>query len=486
MRLDAVIHGSVTDLASGRRLDGQALLAAADRAASCLAPHLDARPAYVVIAHGGTPAFFADLLGAWRAGACAVCVNPSLTPGELDNVVAFVRPAAIVVGECADTAPHASGVPCLSTAAESGEPGTLPDPNASLDDPALMLFTSGTTGEPKGVVHSFRSLFARVALNRSHIGDAVLDRTLCVLPTHFGHGLIGNCLTPLLAGGSLFLHGDTGPRGVAALGSLLEDHAVSFMSSVPAFWRMALRLGKPPGRTTLRRVQIGSAPLSADLWRQVVRWTGTESVVNTYGITEAANWVAGASAADHGVDDGLIGTMWGGASCVMDPSGKRLAAGEGEILLQTPSLMTGYHARPDLTAEVLHDGWYHTGDTGSIDAGGVMRLTGRRRSEINKGGIKVRPEEVDLLLERHEAVLEACCFGAPDPISGECVAAAIVLDTKIPNITNGQLRAWCKARIKPECVPDKWFRLDAIPRTDRGKINRDWVRDHCLDDGLVG
>jgi len=264
---------------------------------------------------------------------------------------------------------------------------------------------------------------------------------------------------------------------------LLEDDAITFMSSVPAFWRMALRLGKPPGRATLRRVQIGSAPLAADLWRQVIGWAGTETVVNTYGITETANWAAGASAAEHGVEDGLVGTMWGGAACVLDPGGTRLAEGEGEILLQTPSLMTGYHARPDLTAEVLSGGWYHTGDTGSIDAGGVMRLAGRRKSEINKGGIKVKPEEVDMLLERHEAVLEACCFGAPDPISGECVAAAIVLDPDAPNITNGQLRAWCQARIKPECVPDKWFRLDAIPRTDRGKINRDRVRDHCLDGG---
>lgn len=351
----------------------------------------------------------------------------------------------------------------------------------SLDDPALILFTSGTTGEPKGVVHSFRSIFARVALNRRHIGDAVLARALCVLPTHFGHGLIGNCLTPLFAGGSLFLHGDTGPRGIAALGGLLEDHGISFMSSVPAFWRMALRLGKPPGRATLRRVQIGSAPLAADLWCQVVGWAGTESVVNTYGITEAANWVAGASAAGHGVEDGLIGTMWGGESCVLDVDGRGLAEGEGEILLQTPSLMTGYHSRPDLAAAVLRDGWYHTGDAGTIDSSGVMRLAGRRKSEINKGGIKVRPEEADMLLERHEAVLEACCFDAPDPVSGECVGAAIVIDPAAASITNGQLRAWCQARIKPECVPDKWFRLDAIPRTDRGKISRDRIRDHCLE-----
>lgn len=484
MRLDPLEPGPITDLVAGEIWDAPRLAAAVRRTAACLARYVAGRPAYVIVAHGGTPAFFADLFGVWRAGACAVCVNSGLTPSELDRIVDFVRPSAILVGENSGLASHESGVPVCCTAS-AAEPTVMPEAASALDDPALVLFTSGTTGDPKGVVHSFRSVLARVALNRSHIGDAALTRTLCVLPTHFGHGLIGNCLTPLLAGGALFLHGDSGPRGVAALGGLLEEHGITFMSSVPAFWRMALRLGRPPGRATLRRVQIGSAPLSASLWRDVMAWCGTESVVNTYGITETANWTAGASAADHEPEDGLIGTMWGGSACVLGESGARLAVGEGEILLQTPSLTTGYLGRPDLTAEALQDGWYHTGDTGSIDADGVMRLTGRRKSEINKGGIKVQPEEVELLLERHESIVEACCFAAPDAVSGECVGAAIVVDSGAGDITNGQLRAWCQARIKPECVPDKWFRLAAIPRTDRGKVNRDQVRDQCLGEGRM-
>jgi acyl-CoA synthetase (AMP-forming)/AMP-acid ligase II len=484
MRFDPLVLGPITDLGSGESWDAARLCAAAARTASVLSPLLAGGRRHVVIAHGGGPAFFADLFGVWRAGGCAVCVNPQLTPGELETIVGFVRPAAILVGAGAAPAPDGGDVPMLCTARAAEPDNAAPGPGiaAALDDPALVLFTSGTTGDPKGVVHSFRSLFARIALNRAFIGDDVLARALCVLPTHFGHGLIGNCLTPLFAGGSLLLHGDTGPRGIAALGGLLEDHGVTFMSSVPAFWRMALRFAKPPGRATLRRVQIGSAPLSAALWGDVMAWSGAETVVNMYGITETANWAAGASTADHAPEDGLIGTMWGGAACVLSESGARLAVGEGEILLQTPSLMTGYHERADLTAAVIRDGWFHTGDTGSVDPDGILRLTGRRKSEINKGGVKVQPEEVDLLLERHESILEACCFGAPDPVSGECVGAAIVLAPDAGDLTNGELRAWCQARIKPECVPDKWFRLDAIPRSDRGKVNRDRVRDHCLGD----
>jgi acyl-CoA synthetase (AMP-forming)/AMP-acid ligase II len=121
--------------------------------------------------------------------------------------------------------------------------------NSRLDDSALVLFTSGTTGQPKGVLHTFRSLFARISLNASHIGRHRLRTSLCVLPTHFGHGLIGNCLTPLFAGADLLLFPQTGIEGAARLGALLTDHGVTFMSSVPAFWTLATKLSKSPSRS---------------------------------------------------------------------------------------------------------------------------------------------------------------------------------------------------------------------------------------------
>ena len=152
--------------------------------------------------------------------------------------------------------------------------------------------------------------------------------------------------------------------------------------------------------------------------------------------------------------------------------------GEGEILLQTPSLMTGYHQRPDLSGEVLRAGWFHTGDIGAIDADGVIRLSGRAKSEINRAGIKVHPEEVDLLLERHPDVAEACTFGVPDAVSGEIVGAAVCLADNAA-VTPADLRAWCLERMRREGVPEKWYVVDHIPKTDRGKINRDAVRTYA-------
>ncbi len=157
----------------------------------------------VIIWHGGTGQFFADLIGIWRLGACAVCLNPSTTQEEIERIIKFVDAAAIL-----DAGSHRLdlklGSKILdSSAFEGSGMGTLG--HSQLDDNAIILFTSGTTGTPKGVVHSFRSLLARVSLNQTHLSQGILTRTLSVLPTHFGHGLIGNCLTPLLGGHPLVL-----------------------------------------------------------------------------------------------------------------------------------------------------------------------------------------------------------------------------------------------------------------------------------------
>ena len=114
-----------------------------------------------------------------------------------------------------------------------------------IDNPALILFTSGTTGTPKGVVHTFRSLLSRISLNQIIIGSKALDVTLCPLPTHFGHGLIGNCLTPLLNGKELILFPGNEIKNIFNLGKLIDNYGVTFLSSVPSMWKIAIKSEKP-------------------------------------------------------------------------------------------------------------------------------------------------------------------------------------------------------------------------------------------------
>jgi oxalate---CoA ligase len=457
MQLPIERFGTIHDLTSGISWSAPQLAAEVERRAQKLA-HL--RPGSIVaITHGGTAAFFADLFAVWSKGAAAACLDPALTTSERDNVISFCKARAVL---------NEDGV---ATASQDSAP-------RAPDDAALILFTSGTTGAPKGVVLSSQALHARLELNRTEIGDETLARTLVTLPTHFGHGLIGNALTPLAAGGDIVLV----PRGLSLaqqLGALIDQHEITFMSSVPSLWQMTLRLSQRPTKQTLRRVHIGSAPLSAAAWSRIQDWCGCP-VVNCYGITETANWIAGASSADHPPSDGFVGKPWGGKAGVVGADDKVHATGSGEIAIQSPALMTGYLHRADLTQAVLKDGWYRTGDLGEVNAQGEIRLTGRAKDEINRAGFKVQPAEIDMLLERHPAVAEACTFGAPDPISGETVAVAIRLASG-SNETAQTLRSWCLQYLRREATPERWFFVDEIPKTSRGKVSRDTVRKSLLD-----
>ncbi len=432
----------------------------------------------VAIAHSGTALFFADLFAAWVLDCAAACLDPILTPNEIQNLVEFVRPSAILVGESSISAPKS--VPILNLARAQPSTARIPDSVGNADAPALILFTSGTTGHPKGVVLSFRSVLERIALNRAAMGADCRLKSLITLPTSFGHGLIGNALTPLMSGGDIILH----PLGVSLareLGRIIDRYRIGFLSSVPAFWRMALKFSNGPSGGTLARVHVGSAPMSADLWSRIVEWSRAD-VLNCYGITELANWVAGASARIDGIAEGLVGRAWGGEVAVKDARGLIGRVGEGELIVKSPSAMSGYLRRPDLTARVLADGWYHTGDSGRIDERGCVTLTGRIKDEINRAGFKVQPAEIEALLETHAAISEACVFGLPDRASGEIVAAAVVPKAG-KDIGIKDLRRWCEKRLRRDAIPERWFIVDKLERNARGKINREAVR-QCLAEDL--
>jgi acyl-CoA synthetase (AMP-forming)/AMP-acid ligase II len=427
----------------------------------------------VVIAHGSDSAVLVDLLAIWSLGAAAVMVSKAITAPEKDNVLAATRAKAWIGAD----AP--GGVAALAPAAmdRAGDPALKLA--ASLDDPALIMMTSGTTSQPKGVVLTHRAVQARIALNIAHIGRDDLGVALSVLPMHFGHGLIGNILTPMAAGARLVIWPEPGAAGLPVLGKVIDDHGVTFMSSVPSLWRVATRLSPRPEKGSLRRVHVGSAPLAAPLWDEICAWTGTRRVLNMYGITETSNWIGGWSAESGDLRDNLVGRPWGGSFRVVAADGSMGLAGKGEVAVNSPSVMAGYFERQDLSDAALKGDWFLTGDIGEIDADGHLTLVGRSKFEINKGGIKIPAEEIDALLERHPDIEEACAFSLPDSLSGETVAAAIVFKDGAVSDTLA-IRQWCEEHIRREAVPSKLFVLPVLPRTDRGKLNRDVVREASL------
>jgi len=353
----------------------------------------------VVVGEADPVDFVVAILACLSAGLTAVGVNPALSADEQTNVIATTG-ASHWLGALATSVPH----PPIGNG-DAARP-------LGLDEPALILMTSGTTGRPKGIVHSLRGLMARLALNTAEIGAATMRESLCVLPVFFGHGLIGNVLTPLFAGARVHVWPTPSVAELPKLARELEARGITFMSSVPSFWRLALRLSPPPARA-LERVHVGSAPLSLELWQQVAGWAGTEQLYNMFGMTETANWIGGGIPTGETARDGFVGPIWGGRLAVLGEDGAIRASGRGEVLVQSPSLMLGYFERPDLDAEAQLAGWFRTGDTGDLDPQGRLTLVGRLKSEINRGGIKVQAEEIDMLLERHPDIAEACAFGIP-------------------------------------------------------------------------
>jgi len=453
-----------------------------------LAPH-----DRVFLQYGNTLEFFIDVLAVWFLGGCVVPIDGRLTSFEVLTLARAARPRVAVSSEGVTTdvadALRPLGVVCLTmqgpTMQRCSEPRARGLPR--LDDEALILFTSGTTGEPKGVVHTHRSLRARWSSLAGVLGLEPFRRTLCLLPTHFGHGLICNCLFPWLHGQDLYMAPPFRADILIRLGEIIDEHGITFLSSVPTVWRLAIKTAKPPRSASLSQIFCGSAPLSGSLWRSIKEWSGTRLVMNAYGITETGSWLAGTSEPRDEHDDGLVGVAWGGVLRVLrggdastPPSrAQDCAPGEsGHIWVSTPALMKGYLDRSDLTSEVVSEGWFSTGDIGLLDDRGYLYLRGREREEINKGGMKVYPGDVDAVIERFPATVDVCTFAQSDALLGEEVGVAVVLNATDDG-TLVALHRWSAAHLAAHQLPKLWYVLDGIPRTSRGKVNRSFVAAQC-------
>jgi acyl-CoA synthetase (AMP-forming)/AMP-acid ligase II len=443
----------------------------------------------VFLHHGNTLEFFIDLLATWHLGACAVPVDGRLTPYEISALAQAAEPKLSVWKE----SPPAATIRALSdlgveivtadAAAAPAPPFTPSDP----DDEALILFTSGTTGKPKGVVHTHRSLGARWSSLRSFLGIETFRRTLCLLPTHFGHGLICNSLFPWLFGQDLYVLPPFRADTLVGLGTVIDQYAITFLSSVPTVWRLALKTAKPPERDSLVRVFCGSSPLSGALWRSVQQWTRAKEVMNVYGITETGSWLAGTTVQNAMPEDGLIGEAWGGELVILrtgDTNVSPLSADrckpneEGYVWIKTPALMKGYLGREDLTAEVVLDGWFSTRDIGAVDERGYLYLRGRAREEINKSGQKIYPGDIDSVIERFDETVDVCTFGFSDPLHGEDIGVAVVLRSSSEEALV-RLHQWTGKHLAVHQMPQRWYLVKEFPRVSAGKVNRRDVADFC-------
>lgn len=364
----------------------------------------------------------------------------------------------------ADAGPGASLASDASRAARPRELLGRVDPEAI----AAILYTSGTTGRPKGALLPLRSFVASAAASALHLGASSRDRWLACLPL-FHVGGLAILVRTVLSGSRVVVHERFDAQDVAAA---LGAGGITHVSLVPTMLSRVLDAwGQRPAPATLECVLVGGAALPADLLDRARR--AGFPVAPTYGLTEAASQVTTLPpcAASTG-GDGAAWPLPGFEIKIESEDGAEEPPGvPGEICVRGPNVMAGYHGLPEATARALRGGWLHTGDIGEIDAAGRLRVRDRRSDLVVSGGENVYPAEVEAVLVSHPGVCEAAVAGEPDADLGQRVIAAVVPQPGC-HLDPGQLRDFCRARLAPFKVPRRIDLVDELPRTSSGKILR--------------
>ncbi len=339
------------------------------------------------------------------------------------------------------------------------------------DDVALVLHTSGSTGRPKRVPLKHRNLAASVQNIAATYGLGPDDVALTVMPLFHVHGLVASVLSTLFTGGTVVAPPRFNPL---SFWRTVRDYGATWYSAVPTMHQLLLaRVGKsgeaPAGAESLRFIRSCSAPLPVEVAERMETVFGAP-VLEAYGMTEASHQMASNPLPPSPHKLGTVGPGTGVRISIMDSAGTHLATGQpGEVVIQGPNVIEGYENNPEANKNSFTNGWFRTGDQGVLDSDGYLRLVGRIKELINRGGEKIGPPEIDEVLLGHPLVSEAVCFGVPHKTLGEEVEAAVVL--REPG-TEAELLAFCRERLAEFKCPKKIHIVTAIPRTATGKVQR--------------
>jgi long-chain acyl-CoA synthetase len=470
--------------------------AGSSRAAAALRAAGVARGDRVVFIGASGPLFAEVMYGTAKCGGIFAPVNSRLAEPEIMGILADAEPAVVVAEqEFAWIAGRAAGLAFPCTVLVSGEPGSgsyqahrdaavAADPGvaAGPDETALILYTSGTTGLPKGVELTGRNLGC--ALRELHAGIGLDERSVCAAPIPFFHiAGLGLLLAANLNGGEILLDLVTEPPDLLCF---LAGRGVTHAAVVPTVLQRLLAL--PEARTAdwsaLSHVVYGASPIPLPVLREAVEVLGC-SFLQSYGLTESTGGFTLLGPADHVPEEAFAhrlvsaGRPMDGARVrVVDPVTleDRPAGERGEVLVAGSRVMKGYWRKPDQTAEViLPGGWLRTGDGGSFDADGYLYLHDRLKDMLISGGENVYPAEVESVMTGHPAVAEVAVVSVPSARWGESPYAAVVLRPGA-QVTEEELIAWTRDRLAHFKCPAGVSFVPALARTASGKLQKHVIR----------
>ena len=345
-------------------------------------------------------------------------------------------------------------------------------PSPAAGDPALLMYTSGTTGTPKGALLTHANLFAsgRIVSSWHQLGSG--DRLLSALPLYHINGQCIATITTFVSGGAMVL-----PHrfSVREWWGLVERYRVTWINMVPTIIAYLLNAATPGEARRFPSVRFGrsaSAPLPPEQHKAFEEIFGIP-VIEAMGMTECASTVFANPQDVAKRKYGSPGIPCGVQAKVVDARGRRLPEGEaGEILLRGPNVMLGYYKSPELTAQAIgRGGWLRTGDLGYRDADGYYFITGRLKELIIKGGENIAPREIDEALLRHSAVLEAAAVGIPDTQYGQEILACVVLKPGA-RCSVEDLREFCLGELGRYKTPKLIRFVDDLPKGPSGKVQR--------------
>ncbi len=423
------------------------------------------------------------------AACCAAPLNPAYKADEFEFYLSDLKPAAIILAPgafpaAADVAARL-GIPVLNlvhdesaaaglfrlegaATSQAGRTVRAPEPG----DPALVLHTSGTTARPKIVPLTN----ANVVASAGHIAESLAlgpdDVCLNVMPLFHIHGLIAAVTASLRAGAAVCC---TPGFNAFKFAELLGQIRPTWYTAVPTMHQailMRMRGHAEQARAAkLRFIRSSSASLPPQVMAELEE-VFAAPVIEAYGMTEAAHQMACNPLPPRARKPGAVGIAAGPEIAIMDDDNAILAQGAiGEVVIRGPNVTPGYDSNPAANAKAFTAGWFRTGDQGRLDEEGYLFLTGRLKEQINRGGEKISPLEVDVVLLDHPAIAQACTFGIPHDKLGEEVGVVVVLRPGMA-ASEAEIRDFAAQRLAAFKVPRRVLLMDDIPKGATGKIQR--------------
>ncbi|GAA0596423.1 fatty acid--CoA ligase family protein [Virgibacillus siamensis] len=456
---------------------------------------------HIALALGNSPYYVIALYGALRVGAVVIPVNPMYTPHELDYILKNGDVKGIITMDmlmekfeaianqltdvkhyiCCDTGSSrsfddssvANKMKSFTELIKAGSLG-VETPQLRDSDTALILYTSGTTGKPKGAMLTHQNIYSNAKDTADYLTINGEDRVIAALPMFHVFCLTVSLNAPLMNGGTVLIMPKFSPQDVFKVAS--EQKATIF-AGVPTMYNYLLQRAAEPTAdfSRIRLCISGGSSMPVALLKNFEEAFNVR-VSEGYGLSEAAP-VTCFNPLDRPRKPGSIGqSILNVENKVMNEFGEEAETGEvGELAVCGPNVMKGYYKLQEETEMALRDGWLYTGDMARMDNEGYFYIVDRKKDMILVGGYNVYPREVEEVLYEHPGIAEAAVIGAPHPETGESVKCFVV--TKDPALTEDVLLEFCKAHLAKYKVPSKIDFLDELPKNTTGKILRKSLRD---------